>query len=181
MLPKGLNFHLSDLGCIIPQPLRMVKHTTKSTGKTHSFCTRVDMSSENLELRKAGLKVTLPRVKILQLLESSETRHLSAEDVYKALIEAGEEVGLATVYRVLTQFESAGLVMRHRFEGGHSVFELHTVEHHDHLVCNKCGRVEEFLDPIIEDRQDRIAADFGFEITDHSLYLYGICSDCRAS
>lgn len=137
------------------------------------------MSSENQELRKAGLKVTLPRVKILQLLESSETRHLSAEDVYKALIEAGEEVGLATVYRVLTQFESAGLVMRHRFEGGHSVFELHTVEHHDHLVCNKCGKVEEFFDEIIESRQDKIAADFGFEITDHSLYLYGICSDCR--
>jgi Fur family ferric uptake transcriptional regulator len=137
------------------------------------------MSSENQELRKAGLKVTLPRVKILQLLESSETRHLSAEDVYKALIEAGEEVGLATVYRVLTQFESAGLVMRHRFEGGHSVFELHTVEHHDHLVCNKCGRVEEFLDETIEARQDKIAADFGFEITDHSLYLYGICADCR--
>lgn len=137
------------------------------------------MSSENQELRKAGLKVTLPRVKILQLLESSETRHLSAEDVYKALIEAGEEVGLATVYRVLTQFESAGLVMRHRFEGGHSVFELYTVEHHDHLVCNKCGRVEEFLDPTIEERQDKIAADFGFEITDHSLYLYGICADCR--
>lgn len=139
------------------------------------------MSSENQELRKAGLKVTLPRVKILQLLESSETRHLSAEDVYKALIEAGEEVGLATVYRVLTQFESAGLVMRHRFEGGHSVFELHTVEHHDHLVCNKCGRVEEFFDEIIEERQDKIAADFGFEITDHSLYLYGICSDCKNS
>jgi Fur family transcriptional regulator, ferric uptake regulator len=139
------------------------------------------MSSENQELRKAGLKVTLPRVKILQLLENSETRHLSAEDVYKALIEAGEEVGLATVYRVLTQFESAGLVMRHRFEGGHSVFELHTVEHHDHLVCNKCGRVEEFFDETIEARQEKIAADFGFEITDHSLYLYGICSECRAA
>jgi Fur family transcriptional regulator, ferric uptake regulator len=137
------------------------------------------MSAENQELRKAGLKVTLPRVKILQLLESSETRHLSAEDVYKALIEAGEEVGLATVYRVLTQFESAGLVMRHRFEGGHSVFELTTVEHHDHLVCNKCGLVEEFFDEVIEERQDRIAANFGFEITDHSLYLYGICAECQ--
>lgn len=139
------------------------------------------MSSENQELRKAGLKVTLPRVKILQLLESSETRHLSAEDVYKALIDAGEEVGLATVYRVLTQFESAGLVMRHRFEGGHSVFEMMTVEHHDHLVCNKCGRVEEFFDEIIEERQDKIAAKFGFEITDHSLYLYGICAECQKS
>lgn len=137
------------------------------------------MSSENQELRKAGLKVTLPRVKILQLLENSETRHLSAEDVYKALIDQGEEVGLATVYRVLTQFESAGLVMRHRFEGGHSVFELHTVEHHDHIVCNKCGKVEEFFDEIIEERQDKIAAEYGFEITDHSLYLYGICGDCQ--
>lgn len=137
------------------------------------------MSSENHELRKAGLKVTLPRVKILQLLESSETRHLSAEDVYKALIEADEDVGLATVYRVLTQFEAAGLVMRHHFEGGHSVFELSTMEHHDHLVCSKCGLVEEFYDEVIETQQEKIAKKFGFEITDHSLYLYGICSDCQ--
>jgi len=122
------------------------------------------MSSENHELRKAGLKVTLPRVKILQLLENSETRHLSAEDVYKALIEADEDVGLATVYRVLTQFESAGLVMRHHFEGGHSVFELSTMEHHDHLVCSKCGLVEEFFDEVIETQQEKIAAKFGFEI-----------------
>jgi Fur family ferric uptake transcriptional regulator len=137
------------------------------------------MSSENHELRKAGLKVTLPRVKILQLLENSETRHLSAEDVYKALIEADEDVGLATVYRVLTQFEAAGLVMRHHFEGGHSVFELSTMEHHDHLVCSKCGIVEEFYDEVIETQQEKIAKKFGFEITDHSLYLYGICSDCQ--
>ena len=137
------------------------------------------MSSENHELRKAGLKVTLPRVKILQLLENSETRHLSAEDVYKALIEADEDVGLATVYRVLTQFEAAGLVMRHHFEGGHSVFELSTMEHHDHLVCSKCGLVEEFYDEVIEIQQEKIAKKFGFEITDHSLYLYGICSSCQ--
>ena len=137
------------------------------------------MSSENQELRKAGLKVTLPRVKILQLLENSDTRHLSAEDVYKALIEADEDVGLATVYRVLTQFEAAGLVMRHHFEGGHSVFELSTMEHHDHLVCNKCGLVEEFYDEVIEKQQEMIADKFGFEITDHSLYLYGICGDCQ--
>ncbi len=137
------------------------------------------MSSENLELRKAGLKVTLPRVKILQLLENSETRHLSAEDVYKALIEADEDVGLATVYRVLTQFEAAGLVMRHHFEGGHSVFELSTMEHHDHLVCSKCGLVEEFYDEVIESQQEKIAKKFGFEITDHSLYLYGICGACQ--
>jgi len=138
------------------------------------------MSSENHELRKAGLKVTLPRVKILQLLENSETRHLSAEDVYKALIEADEDVGLATVYRVLTQFESAGLVMRHHFEGGHSVFELSTMEHHDHLVCSKCGLVEEFFDEVIETQQEKIAPKFGFEITDHSLYLYGICKACQS-
>ncbi len=137
------------------------------------------MSTENQELRKAGLKVTLPRVKILQLLESSETRHLSAEDVYKALIEADEDVGLATVYRVLTQFETAGLVQRHRFEGGYSVFELMTVDHHDHLVCNKCSSVEEFYDEVIENQQEKIARKFGFEITDHSLYLYGICKNCQ--
>lgn len=137
------------------------------------------MPSENQELRDAGLKVTLPRVKILQLLENSETRHLSAEDVYKALIEADEDVGLATVYRVLTQFETAGLVMRHHFEGGHSVFELSTMEHHDHLVCSKCGLVEEFFDEVIEAQQLKVAKKFGFEITDHSLYLYGICGNCQ--
>lgn len=137
------------------------------------------MSTENHELRKAGLKVTLPRVKILQLLETSETRHLSAEDVYKALIEAEEDVGLATVYRVLTQFEAAGLVTRHHFEGGHSVFELSTMDHHDHLVCSKCDVVEEFFDEVIEEQQEKIAKKFGFEITDHSLYLYGICPACQ--
>jgi Fur family ferric uptake transcriptional regulator len=115
------------------------------------------------------------------LLESSETRHLSAEDVYKALIEADEDVGLATVYRVLTQFESAGLVERHHFEGGHSVFELSNIEHHDHLVCSKCGLVEEFYDEVIETQQDKIAVKFGFEITDHSLNLYGICKDCQSA
>jgi Fur family ferric uptake transcriptional regulator len=137
------------------------------------------MATENQELRNAGLKVTLPRVKILQLLEESEDKHFSAEDVYKALIEADEDVGLATVYRVLTQFESAGLVMRHHFEGGHSVFELNSVEHHDHIVCNKCGKVEEFYDEVIEEQQDKIAEKLGFEITDHSLYLYGICQNCQ--
>ena len=138
------------------------------------------MSSENQELRKAGLKVTLPRVKILQLLESSATRHLSAEDVYKALIEADEDVGLATVYRVLTQFEAAGLVMRHHFEGGHSVFELSTMEHHDHLVCLDCGRVEEFFDADIEARQEKVASERGFAIAEHALAIYGNCvkTDC---
>ena len=134
--------------------------------------------NENQELRKAGLKVILPRVKILQMLESSPQRHLSAEDVYKALLESGEDVGLATVYRVLTQFESAGLVVRHHFEGGHSVFELDQGEHHDHLVCLQCGKVLEFMDPVIEERQEAIAKEYGFKITDHSLYLYGLCQQC---
>lgn len=134
---------------------------------------------ENQELRNAGLKVTLPRVKILEILESSEHRHMSAEDMYKALRDSGEDIGLATVYRVLTQFETAGLVTRHHFEGGHSVFELNQGTHHDHIVCVKCGRVDEFVDGEIEQRQKRIATAKGYEITDHSLYLYGICPDCR--
>jgi len=132
------------------------------------------------ELKKAGLKATLPRLRILDILENSAQRHMSAEDVYKALIDAGEEVGLATVYRVLTQFESAGLVRRHNFEGGHAVFELDEGEHHDHLLCVKCGRIEEFLDEIIEERQVKIAREAGFEMTDHAMYIYGICGDCRA-
>lgn len=137
------------------------------------------MSTENQDLRNAGLKVTLPRVKILQILEGSEDKHFSAEDVYKALIEADEDVGLATVYRVLTQFETAGLVMRHHFEGGHSVFELNTDDHHDHIVCTKCGKVEEFFDEMIEQQQEKIAEKLGFSITDHSLYIYGICPSCQ--
>ncbi|MFA7555334.1 MAG: ferric iron uptake transcriptional regulator [Spongiibacteraceae bacterium] len=132
------------------------------------------MSMENQELRKAGLKVTLPRVKILQLMEQAEinSHHLSAEDVYKALLEAGEDVGLATVYRVLTQFESAGLVARHNFEGGHSVFEIANDEHHDHMVCLETNQVIEFLDEVIERRQHELAEQHGFDIVDHSLVLY---------
>ena len=132
------------------------------------------MAEENQELRKAGLKVTLPRVKILQILESSELghQHLSAEDVYRALLAAGEDVGLATVYRVLTQFETAGLVTRHHFETGHSVFELAKGEHHDHMVCVASGDVVEFTDQVIEQRQHQIAADHGYELVDHSLVLY---------
>ena len=137
------------------------------------------MTSENQELRDAGLKVTLPRVKILQILEGSATKHLSAEDVYKALIMANEDVGLATVYRVLTQFESAGLVTRHHFEGGHSVFEMTAVDHHDHIVCNHCGLVEEFFDELIENQQELVAAKPGFKITAHSMYLYGVCKNCQ--
>ena len=133
---------------------------------------------ENLQLKKAGLKVTLPRVKILQILENTVSHHLSAEDVYKTLLEQGEDVGLATVYRVLTQFEAAGLVTRHHFEGGHSIFEVNQGDHHDHLVCLKCNKVVEFVDPVIEGRQKAIAQEHGFALTDHNLYLYGICADC---
>lgn len=129
--------------------------------------------SENQELRKAGLKVTLPRVKILQFLEQSPQRHLSAEDVYKALLEAGDDVGLATVYRVLTQFEQAGLVERHNFDGGHSVFELDDGAHHDHLVCTESGKVIEFHNEKIEQLQDEIAEQLGYELSGHSLVLYG--------
>lgn len=131
------------------------------------------------ELRRAGLKATLPRLKILEILQRNPTRHVSAEDVYKALLESGEDVGLATVYRVLTQFEQAGLVTRHHFEEGHAVFELNQGEHHDHIVCVRCGRVEEFIDETIEARQRAIAEKQGFEMTDHSLYIYGLCPKCR--
>ena len=129
---------------------------------------------ENSELRKAGLKVTLPRVKILQMLDSSVSgqRHMSAEDVYKALMEAGEDVGLATVYRVLTQFEAAGLVERHNFDGGHAVFELADGGHHDHMVCVDSGEVIEFFDPEIEKLQKEIVKRHGFDLVDHNLVLY---------
>ncbi len=134
---------------------------------------------ENQDLKNAGLKATLPRIKILSFLESSDVRHMSAEDVYKAMLDSGEEVGLATVYRVLTQFEQAGLVTRHHFEGGHSVFELNEGKHHDHILCVKCGRVDEFVDKVIEERQIRIAEEKGYSMTDHSLYIYGICTNCQ--
>jgi Fur family ferric uptake transcriptional regulator len=127
---------------------------------------------ENSELRKVGLKVTLPRVKILQMLDSTERRHMSAEEVYKALMESGEDVGLATVYRVLTQFESAGLVVRHNFDGGHAVFELADGGHHDHMVCVDTGEVIEFIDAEIESRQREIVSEHGFELVDHNLVLY---------
>ena len=135
---------------------------------------------ESSDLRKAGLKVTLPRMKILEILETSETRHMSAEDVYKLLLEAQEDIGLATVYRVLTQFEAAGLVSRHHFEGGHSVFELNEGHHHDHIVCVQCGKVVEFFDETIEQCQEKVARKAGFKIRDHSLIIYGDCTkkDC---
>ena len=124
------------------------------------------------ELRKAGLKVTLPRLKILEILEQSKQRHLSAEDIYKELLNTGEDIGLATVYRVLTQFEAAGLVSRHNFEGGHSVFEMDEGEHHDHMVCVETGDVTEFMNEDIERLQHEIAKDNGYELIDHSLVLY---------
>lgn len=127
---------------------------------------------ENQELRKVGLKVTLPRVKILQILENTDGRHMSAEDVYKALMDADEDVGLATVYRVLTQFEGAGLVVRHNFDGGHSVFEMSRGEHHDHMVCVESGEVVEFISDEIEALQKQIVQRHGFELVDHNLVLY---------
>lgn len=137
-------------------------------------------TSEGQELKRAGLKVTLPRVKILEILETAEPSHLTAEDIYRRLLESGEEIGLATVYRVLTQFEAADLVHRHHFEGGQAVFELDRGHHHDHIVCIECGHVEEFYDEMIEARQKVVAAQAGFEISDHALILYGRCErpDC---
>ena len=131
------------------------------------------------DLRQAGLKVTLPRMKILNILESAISHHMSAEEIYRELLASGEEVGLATVYRVLTQFETAGLVKRLHFESGQSVFELEKGEHHDHLVCIQCGKVEEFVDPVIEARQHAIAEQAGYEMTEHSLMLYGVCPKCK--
>lgn len=133
---------------------------------------------DNQQIKEAGLKVTRPREKILAVLERSERRHLSAEDVYKELLSSGEDIGLATVYRVLTQFEGAGLVCRRHFEGGQSVFELNSGTHHDHLICIKCGRVVEFVDTLIEERQQAIAVEKGFRIEDHSLVIYGVCGYC---
>ncbi|MBU0594443.1 MAG: ferric iron uptake transcriptional regulator [Pseudomonadota bacterium] len=132
------------------------------------------MSQPN-DLKNVGLKATLPRLKILNLFETSEVRHLTAEDVYRILLAEDVDVGLATVYRVLTQFEAAGLLMRHHFEGGKAVFELNQGHHHDHLVCLQCGLVEEFYDPEIERRQEQIAKERGFRIQEHSLYLYADC------
>lgn len=135
------------------------------------------MPEQNEELKRAGLKVTLPRVKILDILQNPKNQHISAEDVYKILLEQQEEIGLATVYRVLNQFDDAGIVTRHHFEGGKSVFELSQKAHHDHLVCLKCGKVVEFEDNVIEQRQIDIANSHKIKLTNHSLYLYGECAD----
>ena len=130
------------------------------------------------ELKSAGLKVTTPRLKILKILETSDNRHLSVDDIYRQLLLQNQEVGVATIYRVLTQFEQSGIVQKLHFEDK-SVFELSNAEHHDHLICTECGKIEEFTNAIIEDCQDKIAANFGFELTDHSLHLYGICANCK--
>ena len=128
--------------------------------------------SDDAELKKAGLKVTLPRLRILELLEDDEKNHLSAEEIYRRLLGAGEEVGLATVYRVLNQFEQAGICIRHNFEEGHAVYELTPSDHHDHMVCLETGDVIEFTDDIIEERQKKLAEKEGYEIVDHSMVLY---------
>lgn len=132
------------------------------------------------EIKNSGLKATLPRIKILEIFQKTMQRHMTAEDVYKALLTEGADIGLATVYRVLTQFEQAGLLSRNHFESGKAVFELNEGHHHDHLVCLTCGKVEEFFDPQIEERQHAIAADRGFELQEHSLALYASCikKDC---
>ena len=132
---------------------------------------------ETADIKNAGLKVTLPRMKILELLESSNDRHLKAEDIYRMLLDSGEEIALATVYRVLTQFETAGLVTRHHFDGGHAVFEINDGEHHDHLVDISSGRVVEFYDEVIEERQKEIAKKYNFTITEHTMVLYGQFDD----
>jgi Fur family ferric uptake transcriptional regulator len=131
------------------------------------------------DLKSAGLKATVPRLKIINLFETSRVRHLTAEDVYKILLTEGLDIGLATVYRVLTQFEQAGLLTRHHFESGKAVFELNEGRHHDHLVCVECGRVEEFYDPEIEKRQAKVAQERGFKIAEHALYLYAECVKAR--
>lgn len=132
---------------------------------------------ESGDLKKAGLKVTLPRMKVLEILETNEQRHMSAEGIYRTLIDSGSEASLATVYRVLTQFEDAGLVSRHNFEGGQSVFELDSGKHHDHLVCVKCGYVEEFIEETIESCQHQVAEKAGYELVGHSLVLYVDCNN----
>ena len=137
-----------------------------------------EMMADHIDLKQAGLKTTFPRLKILTIMENSAVRHLSAEDVYRVLLDEQESIGLATVYRVLTQFEDAGLVIRHHFEGERSVFELNDEDHHDHMVCIECGSVTEFLNKRIESLQEKVAEENGFIIQDHSLTLYGTCKLC---
>ncbi|NKC11066.1 MAG: ferric iron uptake transcriptional regulator [Gammaproteobacteria bacterium] len=131
---------------------------------------------DSSQLKDVGLKATVPRLKVLEVFRENPNEHFSAEDVYRLFMESGDDVGLATIYRVLTQFEAAGLVVRHNFEGGHAVFELDSGQHHDHILCVDCGRVVEFVDQVIEKRQRKVAQDNGFELVDHSLVLYGRCT-----
>lgn len=142
-----------------------------------------EISVPEKELKSVGLKATAPRMRILELFQrahdSGSERHLSAEDIYKQLLAENIEVGLATVYRVLTQFETAGLIVRHYFGNDRATYEMDDGAHHDHIVCTRCGRVEEFVDKEIEKRQKQIAARLGFELEGHSLSLYGICTDCK--
>lgn len=136
------------------------------------------MSEENIRLlKKVGLKITEPRLTILALMQENQVQHFSAEDMYKLLLEQGEEIGLATVYRVLNQFDEVGILVRHNFEGNKSVFELAPTEHHDHIICVDCGKVFEFNDEVIEKRQQEISKEHGIELASHSLYMYGKCSD----
>ncbi|KAE9527964.1 MULTISPECIES: ferric iron uptake transcriptional regulator [Testudinibacter] len=141
------------------------------------------MSEDNIKLlKKAGLKITEPRLKILALMQNhhnTEYQHFSAEDIYKMLLEQGEEIGLATVYRVLNQFDEADILIRHNFEGNKSVFELAPIDHHDHIICMDCGKVIEFSDDIIEKRQKEISKEYGIQLENHSLYLYGKCNDIK--
>ena len=137
------------------------------------------MENNIAQLKGSGLKVTGPRLKILDLFETHAEEHLSAEDVYRILLEEGVEIGVATIYRVLTQFEQADILLRHHFESGKAVYELNKGDHHDHIVCVKCGKVTEFHNPTSESLQGKIAEDNGYRIVDHALYLYGVCGDCQ--
>lgn len=137
------------------------------------------MNDISLKLKQAGLKVTLPRIKILETLEANHNTHFSAEDIYKIMLQQGVEIGVATVYRVLTQCEQAGLVRRLQFEGGRAVFEATPADHHDHIICVRCGHVEEFHDKTIEKRQQKVAEKVGFSVEDHSMTLYGLCEKCQ--
>lgn len=136
--------------------------------------------NDQSELQSVGLKATYPRLKILDIFRTTETRHLSAEDVYRLLLSEQVEIGLATVYRVLTQFEQAGILHRSQFDNGKAVFELDEGDHHDHLVCNVCNKVVEFIDPVIEEKQHEIAERNGFVLASHALVLYGICPECHS-
>jgi len=141
----------------------------------------VDLENDQSDLKNVGLKATFPRLKILDIFRKSDERHLSAEDVYRFLIAENIDIGLATVYRVLTQFEQAGILSRSQFDGGKSIFELNDGDHHDHLICTHCGSVTEFNDEEIEKRQHKIARDNSFTLESHAMVLYGVCKNCQSA